>query len=278
MYDINDRNVLIYRIVYDSGLETINVYSSDEEDDVDNDVVIVLDSDSEAMSEINSDDDSSDGDGSYGSVEINEDSMEADHAENRNNSSDSSSHVEGEGNVVDQEPKNGNQEDESGISIEPKIETDETNHIEEPPSEESIVSKTEIPKTAPSGSIPSSSYDQEMEEKLQRVRARINPQKTVPIITAQPLRKRRKTITEREYEAGAKKCVPSESTSMSAEDLKQQRQERLANIAMRNNAAKAAAEDASKESRPKTTPKVKITQKSRFDMLSSDIAKHTPSP
>lgn len=46
LYNIKDKQAFIYRVIKEADLDTINIYDSDENDDANDDVVVVLDSDS----------------------------------------------------------------------------------------------------------------------------------------------------------------------------------------------------------------------------------------
>lgn len=280
VYDINDRNVLIYRVVHDTDLETIQIFDSDEEDDdVDNDAVICLDSDSEAMSELNSAASSDEDDEEYGDedvdqaseFEVGEEKFVADDNEPQNengvHSTSDDMKMLGVNTEDDQEElAHGN----GTLKEEPSVSENEAQATKAEPAE-TRATKAEPAETQATETDDAKPKLNEEEEKLERVRqfAKANQPKAIPIINPQPIRKRRKTITQQDYQADPKKFQPSCSTGNP--EFKKMRAELLAKVAIEQNAKKAATQQATNEPRSKTTPKVKITTNTRSDLLTNDF-------
>lgn len=115
----------------------------------------------------------------------------------------------------------------------------------------------------------------QLAERLDAVKRRVaeNTPRTMNIIKAQPLRKRRRTLTENEYHNHKAQKQKKKLTC----EIKQLRQEKLADIAKRNAAAVAAAgatADAANERTP-FVPKVKNIV-SRGEQLCTDMLALNP--
>lgn len=297
-YKIKDKNAFIYRVIRDD-VETINIFDSDDEDDVDNDEVIVLDSDSnesddDEITDINnviidsSDEDSYDSDASIHSTDshqsfvvtniiVNEDidgnededevlvTTKTDHPVSKLDSNVPTTNVTLNGTKQNDEitTKNDNNKNTESTSIESDVLTIETsaNNDEQ---------------------LPIKPLDITLECSVERVKQSMlmKAKKSVSLITARPLRKRRRTMTENEYEQvkanreQKRQLLATERGQhpLTTEEEKRIRHERLAQIAQEEKDAKLAA--AALLGEPKRTiivPKVKITQVSRGELLAVEM-------
>ncbi|XP_031636121.1 probable serine/threonine-protein kinase kinX [Contarinia nasturtii] len=116
---------------------------------------------------------------------------------------------------------------------------------------------------------PSKEEEKELESRLEGLKRKLaeKPQKKISLIKAQPLRKRRSTITEEEY-LKRKKI----KQQIDPEQSRQMKRERLAIIGEQQKARRiAAAESVGESNRPKNMPKVKINAVSRGEQLCTDM-------
>lgn len=324
LYNIKDKQAFIYRVVKEADLDTINIYDSDENDDAnDDDVVVVLDSDS--------------GDGGY--PEIASDASEATEDDNVRDidddviiSSDDDDYYDsddsiGSGDfVVTQRVENRAQAPTINLNandnvIEPtSLEQSKKHDVTDEQIDKEVNKEQERDDAAPTtstGAIPTETVEKEVmpisngaadeatagasDKKQDETNAPETPTNTsatdrdtilevtehtnerdttrpfhsdanirrgIQVISAQPLRKRRRTITEREYENSKKQR--DQKRSVRAERLAQiaaDEKEKLANAA-------AATTPNCNEAESKSSvavPKVKISQVSRAEMLATDM-------
>lgn len=324
LYNIKDKQAFIYRVVREADLDTINIYDSDENDDAnDDDVVVVLDSDSadggypeiasdasEATEDDNvrdidddviissDDDDYYDSDDSIGSgdfvvtqrvenraqrptIDLNaDDDIELTSLEQSNKHDVIDDQVDKE---VDKEQKSDDAAPTTSTgaiqleTLEKDVAPILNGAEDEAVPEKSDAKATQDEISAPETSANTSASDRDTivevaehtnESATRTFRSDANVRRGIQVISAQPLRKRRRTITEREYEDSKKQRDQKRSA----------RAERLAQIAADEKeksaiAAAAAAPNLNEaESKsPVAVPKVKISQVTRAEMLATDM-------
>lgn len=299
IYNIRDRNAFIYRVMKDD-IETIDLGDSDE-DDVDSNIVIEIDSDSDSHQSLdeeieeensecdlqNIDDDivisSDDGDDIYeGSddIDYNEDDASNDSGDfvvtDVIVNSENNIEAENESNFANRKIENlevGKKENQimpNNDNVKPK--TNENG------SSEAIVSTN-------SSKLVDKTQD-DFQARIDRVKESINRkrQKNIAIIAPQPLKKRRRTVTEQEYEdmnarKYEKKTILLANQLEDKHVLAQKRAERLAQVAHDQKEAKKALLSDKDEDirRAVVTPRVKNTQMSRAEMLTMEMLT-TPEP
>lgn len=318
LYNIKDKQAFIYRMIKEADLDTINIYDSDENDDAnDDDVVVVLDSDSadENDSEIASDDAtdderirdidddviiSSDDDDYYDSdddsigsgdfvvtqrvknlpqsvtVDLNvDDDIEQTTSPNEPKNTDAT-----EDEVIkDQKPDEAASSTSTRAVVEENVEKDVTSEVNGTAggtnSTDGGANAAEGGTSAPETIAHAADGDTDTIEEVtdtkegptKPFRSELNVRRGIRLISAQPLRKRRRTITESEYEDSKKQ----------REQKRLARAERLAQIAVdekeKQTAAATGAPNGSdaESKRPVAVPKVKISQVSRAEMLATDM-------
>lgn len=283
VYNIRDKNAFIYRVMKDD-IETIDLNDS-EEDDVDTSAVIEIDSGSDdelspaneaeesenTDSELQDIDDdivisSDDGGDIY--EENGEDEMPEDEG-----SSDSGGFV-----VTDVIVNEGMGAEGSGADSSPKS-AKVADALTEATSEPADTGKDEVIM-----SVTTNPNANDFQSRVDRVKQSVNAkrQKKAAFISAQPIKKRRRTVTEVEYESmntlrAAKRINPmalqkAVGTSSDKQLLAQKRAERLAQVAQEQKEAKKALngqDDGIK--RAVVTPRVKNSQVSRAEMLTIEM-------
>lgn len=299
LYNIRDKQAFIYRMIKEADLDTINVYDSDD-DANDDDVVVVLDSDStdgndsddERIRDIDDDviissdddiyydsDDDSIGSGDFVVTQrvknlpqpVTVDLLADDDIEHTTTSPIEQKKTDATDDQVikDQKPDDAASSTSKTALAEQNVEKDATSEVNGTAGgTNSTGGDANAAEGGTSESVTVADGDtatiakvaDTKEDPTKSIRSEMNARSGIRLISAQPLRKRRRTITEREYE-----------------DAKKQRQQkRLAQIAVDEKEKQTAATgtpngDETESKRPVAVPKVKISQVSRAEMLATDM-------
>lgn len=124
-----------------------------------------------------------------------------------------------------------------------------------------------------------SNIDEQLLDKVMRSKEIKKKELESKLVTPQPLRKRRQTVSERQLEDTVNRRSSFErrdvgaSTSSAAPCDREVRAAKLAKIGEENRLAREAAERAAAEGRVRVEPKVKLTRQSRGAKLAADFLK-----